>query len=330
MVLRAAGARGLDLRTLRTAAGTRSVWTVDLAHLLSAFGRGGSVRQQQPGEAHGAPPPPAPVFSAITLTTTWAGANPAYAGEAFYAATLEADRVRVGALFAGAPAAGVAVETRRVPSAELGGRLMGGRTAIIALVDKSILAAGVRAGGEAEKAAAAAAASPPSPSSSLRAPPPPTTPDLSPSAASPLAAQAPPLSPMAAASSGRSSPRLARRRRLSSSSGGGSAGPDALATASPSASPEPTAGPSPGGPLLTAEPPLPAGWEAAHQPGWARRGYLGHYVVLSGYDPSTRTFSVRDPAGGAGDAVAVPGAALDAARWAWGTDEDLLLVELAG
>ena len=319
MVLRAAGARGLDLRTLRAAAGTQSVWTVDLAHLLSAFGRRSAA-----AAFDGAAPPSKPdgSLASITLTTTWAGANPAYAGEAFYAPTLAADRARVGALFAGAPAAGVAVETRRVSAAELGARLVSGRTAIIALVDKSVLAAGV--------SDAAPSSTPATPdrlwSAPLRPPSPP----------SPFAAQA---AEAAAAWSGRASPRLALRRRLSSSTGGasssGGGGPPALATTSPSASPEPEAdaAPSSSSPgiaaLLHAEPHLPAGWATSAQAPLAgvRRGYLGHYVVLCGFDPGSATFSLRDPAAGPGT-VALPAPALDAARWAWGTDEDLLLVEL--
>jgi hypothetical protein len=144
-----------------------------------------------------------------------------------------------------------------------------------------------------------------------------------------------------AAGSGRASPRLALRRRLSSSTTTGS-GPPPLESSSPSASPEPStssAGGGGGGLLLHAEPPLPPGWGATatanpHAPGGlagARRGYLGHYVVLCGYDPATHAFAFRDPAAGPGEGAGlVGGAALDAARWAWGTDEDLLLVELAG
>jgi hypothetical protein len=280
MVLRAAGARGLDLRTLRTAVGTRSVWTVDLAHLLARFGGGvGNGNDCRGGKAD------RPLISSIILTTIWAGANPAYAGEAFYAATLEADRTRVVARFAGAPEAGVAVQTRRVPSAELGARLADGRTAIIALVDKGALARGVVSGrdesgtshhnhrhqnhsifrlgavwglgGGGGRGAEASAA-----------PPPPTTPDRrpreSPSGGAPSSPPSPPpLQPALAAGAGRASPRLAVRRRLSTttttSSGGG---PAPLASAS--ASPEPSST-SDGGyagdarAILRAAPPLPAG-----------------------------------------------------------------------
>jgi hypothetical protein len=56
-------------------------------------------------------------------------------------------------------------------------------------------------------------------------------------------------------------------------------------------------------------------------------GYMGHYVLLVGHDPSDDTFAVRDPAGGP-TLGRVPAPALDAARTAFGTDEDLLLVRL--
>jgi hypothetical protein len=341
MVLRAAGARGLDLRTLRAAVGTRSVWTVDLAHLLARFGSGSSGGEEKDGDGSSKS---APLVSSITLTTTWAGANPAYAGEAFYAATLEADRARVGALFARAPGAGVAVQTRRVPAAELGARLAGGRTAVIALVDKGALARGISdgSGGGGSSPAhhhplfrlgAAWGAPPPPPL--VR---PPATPDRRPrSAAAPSPPSPPPVE--------RASPRLAVRRRLStsSSSGGGggvsvttTTGPAPLASVSVSASPEPLST-CPGDEAtttttgLTASPPLPAGCaappSATTQSGVS--GYLGHYIVVTAYDPASHTFTLRDPAGGPGVA-AVGGDALDAARWAWGTDEDLLLVEVAG
>ena len=75
MVLRAFGRAGYDLPGLRAAVGTRSIWTIDLAHLLASCG---------------CPP---------TLLTVTLGANPSYATERFYAAEMEADAVRVAGLF---------------------------------------------------------------------------------------------------------------------------------------------------------------------------------------------------------------------------------------
>ena len=65
-------------------------------------------------------------------------------------------------------------------------------------------------------------------------------------------------------------------------------------------------------------------------------GYTGHYVVVCGYDERTDCFCVRDPAVPPSKNAlrtlsddpncAVPASALETARRAFGTDEDLLLV----
>ena len=65
-------------------------------------------------------------------------------------------------------------------------------------------------------------------------------------------------------------------------------------------------------------------------------GYTGHYVVVCGYDENTDCFCVRDPAvppsktylrtASDDPNCAVPAWALENARRAFGTDEDLLLV----
>ena len=56
-------------------------------------------------------------------------------------------------------------------------------------------------------------------------------------------------------------------------------------------------------------------------------GYTGHYLLLCGYDAAAAEFSVRDPAAVRPE-VRVPAATLEEARKAFGTDEDLLLVEV--
>jgi hypothetical protein len=119
MVMRAAGGDGggAILASLRAAVGTRSVWTIDVAHLLARAGL------------------------PVTLTTVTPGANPAYEGEAFYSPTLARDAARVARLVAAAPAAGVDVQRRRVTAGELGARLLGGEEAVVALVDRRALAA---------------------------------------------------------------------------------------------------------------------------------------------------------------------------------------------
>lgn len=54
-------------------------------------------------------------------------------------------------------------------------------------------------------------------------------------------------------------------------------------------------------------------------------GYTGHYIVVCGYDSETDRFMIQDPASSA-QLDSVPTSSLEAARHAYGTDEDLLLV----
>ena len=55
----------------------------------------------------------------------------------------------------------------------------------------------------------------------------------------------------------------------------------------------------------------------------------GHYVVVCGYNADTDSFILQDPAAGCCN-ITVTSATFDSARKAWGTDEDLLIVPLAG
>jgi hypothetical protein len=56
-------------------------------------------------------------------------------------------------------------------------------------------------------------------------------------------------------------------------------------------------------------------------------GYLGHYILLVGYDPGTRRFLVHDPDRPCGP-TELDAALLEEGRRAAGTDEDLLVVAL--
>ena len=58
-------------------------------------------------------------------------------------------------------------------------------------------------------------------------------------------------------------------------------------------------------------------------------GYLGHYVLVFGYDDARAAFLVRDPASSS-PLVHINDAQLDSARTCFGTDEDLLFVPLTG
>mmetsp|Transcript_12332 Transcript_12332/g.18483 ORF Transcript_12332/g.18483 Transcript_12332/m.18483 type:complete len:293 (-) Transcript_12332:103-981(-) len=65
---------------------------------------------------------------------------------------------------------------------------------------------------------------------------------------------------------------------------------------------------------------------------WLIRGstsYRGHYLILVGYCPENDAFVARDPAV-ADDFVFLPSHTLDFARKSFGTDEDLIVVDLSG
>lgn len=57
----------------------------------------------------------------------------------------------------------------------------------------------------------------------------------------------------------------------------------------------------------------------------ANVAYTGHYIVVVAYSAATDTYTVRDPAADVED-VTISSATFEAARRAFGTDEDLLLV----
>ena len=57
-------------------------------------------------------------------------------------------------------------------------------------------------------------------------------------------------------------------------------------------------------------------------------GYVGHYVVLVGYDAARDAFRLLDPARPAAEPLLVPAKELHAARRSHGTDEDLIVVPI--
>lgn len=57
--------------------------------------------------------------------------------------------------------------------------------------------------------------------------------------------------------------------------------------------------------------------------GFGNINYVGHYIVLSGYDESTKKFKVHDPAG---YCYWVSETVLNEARKSYGTDEDMIVV----
>jgi len=269
MVLRALGVADASLSSLRERCQTKSIWTIDLAHLLAGFG----------AEVH---------FSTVTL-----GANPGFAGESFYAGSMAEDERRVERLFREADAAGICVQCRSIPAAELASLVASGSFLVVALVDKRRLSQGWETGGSHGQ------------SRRTRGP--------------------------------GVLPRCCQALRVVGDAyhGGGEAkerdgpGPGTSASA-----PVATAGGGTQG----------AGGEAPGSDAAARGGgYTGHYVLLLSYEPTEETragpergaaggdgvrdgvFMIQDPAT-SGGSVCVSAGALEDARRAFGTDEDILLV----
>lgn len=65
-------------------------------------------------------------------------------------------------------------------------------------------------------------------------------------------------------------------------------------------------------------------WSAQHL---ASLSYTGHYIVACGYRSQSQEFLLLDPAAGPGQ-ISLHATGIDMARRAFGTDEDLLLIQL--
>lgn len=103
------------LSILTNSCSTKSIWTIDLAYLLSRYG------------------------VQVAVTTTHVGANPAYHDYTFYAPNLAQDIQRVSLLFEKASDRGIKVFKRSVDATQLRYALSSGRYIVIALVDKTKL-----------------------------------------------------------------------------------------------------------------------------------------------------------------------------------------------
>jgi hypothetical protein len=112
MVLRALGCTSCDMHQLRRLSQTTSVWTVDLAHLLARFG------------------------VAVTFCTITIGINGEYANEWFYMEHLEDDEQRVQRLFSQAAQLGIRLQECSVPLQELIAAVASGRQLAVLLVDR--------------------------------------------------------------------------------------------------------------------------------------------------------------------------------------------------
>jgi hypothetical protein len=112
MVLRALGCTSCDMQQLRRLSQTTSVWTVDLAHLLARFG------------------------AAVTFCTITIGINGDYANEWFYMEHLEDDEQRVQRLFSQAGQLGIRLQECSVPLQQLVAAVASGKQLAILLVDR--------------------------------------------------------------------------------------------------------------------------------------------------------------------------------------------------
>ena len=112
MALQALGVEGCCMEALTDLCPTTSVWTIDLAHLLNAFG----VRVH---------------FFTITI-----GANPDFAQEKFYKDTMAEDGMRVEKLFRQAETAGINVQRKSIEQQELVDIVLSKKYIVILLVDK--------------------------------------------------------------------------------------------------------------------------------------------------------------------------------------------------
>ncbi|KAL4452684.1 hypothetical protein ABPG75_008346 [Micractinium tetrahymenae] len=315
MVLRALDMRQHHFGTLLDMCPTRSIWTIDLAHLLAKCG------------------------AAVQMMTVTLGANQTYSGEQFYAETMQDDFRRVDGLFQAAAAAGISVQRRSLPLAHLRSLLLGGGCLLIALVDKMRLASaslathssgglgsmwspgGVRRSGRLapEDGGGRGAAGD----------------ELVPEHGSDSGTEASHYGSSRSSSGAAAVPLGHAPRDPASSAATAAAAREAAAEAvepegaavAAAADGKPAAGTAAAGPAGQEQATLAPGAAADGSGGGGDTGYLGHYIVLCGYDARSDEFELRDPASDR-PRLWIPAARLDAARKCFGTDEDLLLVAL--
>lgn len=115
MVLKALSMHWFTLSYLRRRCSTKSIWTIDLAHLIQGCG------------------------VPVELSTTTIGANPSYAKECFYAENLIEDEARVAHLFRTAPDVGIVIKHCSIGLREIQQYILSRQHLIIALVDKGKL-----------------------------------------------------------------------------------------------------------------------------------------------------------------------------------------------
>ena len=115
MILQAFGVHTHSAASMRQICRTKSIWTVDLAHLLRHL-----------------------TFEVTFLTVTL-GANPDYATETFYQEHMEEDEERVARLFREAPSKGIALHECSLTQPQLQSLVLAGQHVLVMLIDKRVL-----------------------------------------------------------------------------------------------------------------------------------------------------------------------------------------------
>jgi hypothetical protein len=223
------------------------------------------------------------------LTTTVSVDPTAYEAEPFYKPTLDSDAKRVNDLFARAKSEKIAIEHRSLSDSEL----------IQLLKPKG------------DKSSSSSASS-----SSMT---------QSPSSSPPSSASTSPRSTMSALS-----PSRFGYAPGSASSAASSSASAASAAAQPQSSP---AKPQPPAHIVVAlcdrRYLYPTGVVENVLNYCLAPGYVGHYIVLVGYDAVSDSFKLLDPARPSTEPLLVPSATLNTARTSHGTDEDLIVIPLS-
>mmetsp|Transcript_2182 Transcript_2182/g.3291 ORF Transcript_2182/g.3291 Transcript_2182/m.3291 type:complete len:314 (-) Transcript_2182:191-1132(-) len=280
MLVQACGYKSTTAEDLMSACGTKSVWTIDLAHLIRRFG-----------------------FS-VDFFTLELGPNPAYSTEFYYASQIHEDEVRVARLFSLSSQNGILIHQRALSAEDLA-EILTRRdgSAIILLVDKNKF-----------RPQNAQTQNDSLLSTHHQAPMPECESILDPKLEMPI--------------DNESDEAMDDKtgafvdKRMSSSH------IDSLPFSSPPRSP-PVPPQKPLFPSFSPAEVMFGGWGGRGggegKEGGREVGYIGHYVLLIGYDGLRRDFLLRDPAVGNLN-LRIGFKDLDFARKCFGTDEDILVV----
>ena len=331
MVLGTLGDIDASQSVLASRVSGKSVWTIDLAYLLCEYG----VAAQY-------------LTSALTVNAA------DYEGSTFYAGTIDTDAVRVNRLLAAAATEGVEVVRRSLSAVELWNLMSEEETMIVALVDHNLLYARVSPSQPASQTPSRTpsrpASRPPSRASSYAN-------DLASLAEGGIDCGGGGGGGVSVAASPRgappASPVLSRRAATGAGKAKGGIGKASSRSAScvdlSSLAEEATGADADAGTNCSSHhrgrqgsraklggrraashadlASLAAGPQEERLNGEVSVSFAGHYILILGVDDSRGGFIINDPAHDS-ERTCIPADALEAARHATGTDEDLLLIQV--